>query len=106
MAVTPIGNMIYVNQNMQVSASKQTDFQARLDAQNLAANEASNEKEKDIQEVRPTEETYKVDPEKEHEKDKKEQEQEAKESAEENLSQDNKNDEKNDGKTHLLDITA
>lgn len=103
MAVSPVGNMIYVNQNMQVGASKQTDFQARLDAQNLAANEASNDKEKEVQEVRPTEETYKIDPEKEHEKDKKEQEEEAREASQE---KDLQKDEKSESKTHILDITA
>jgi len=52
MAVGPIGAMIYVN------------HQARLDAQNAAAVTATNEKSKEFQAVRPTEETYKIDPEK------------------------------------------
>lgn len=79
MAVSPIGAMIYTNQNMNAAAVKQTDFQNRLDMQNVAAAVATNEKSKEVQEVRPTEETYKIDPEKEHEKEKREQESGAKE---------------------------
>ena len=74
MAITPVGGMIYANQNMQAAATKQTDFQARLDAQNLAATESANAKDKEVREIRPTEETYKIDPEKEHQKEKSDEE--------------------------------
>lgn len=77
MAIGPIGAHIYVNQNMQVQASKQTDFQNKLDLQNVQAAAMANEKDKEVQEVRPPEETYKIDPEHEHEKEKKEQEENA-----------------------------
>jgi hypothetical protein len=66
MAIGPIGAHIYVNQNMQIQASKQTDFQNKLDLQNIQAAAVANEKDKDVQEVRPPEETYKIDPEHEH----------------------------------------
>lgn len=79
MAIGPIGAHIYVNQNMQVQASKQTDFQNRLEMQNLQAAAVANEKNKEVTEVRPTEETYKIDPENEHEKQKREEESGAKE---------------------------
>ena len=71
MAITPLGGVIYANQNMQIPASKQIDFQNKLDLQNVMAAEVLNEKEKEIEEVRPTEESYKIDPENEHEKEKK-----------------------------------
>ena len=74
MAITPVGGMVYANQNMQAAATKQTDFQARLDAQKMAASEATNDKNKEVREVRPTEETYKIDPEKEHQKEKSDEE--------------------------------
>ena len=70
MSITPIGGVIYANQNMQIPASKQIDFQNRVDLQNSAAAQLLNEKEKEVAEVRPTEETYKIDPEKEHEREK------------------------------------
>ena len=40
--------------------------------QNLQAAAVANEKNKEVTEVRPTEETYKIDPENEHEKQKRE----------------------------------
>lgn len=68
MAITPISNSIYVNQNAPVAASVQSDFQSKLDMQ-IAINAAAfAEKKKEVEEIRPTEETYKIDPENEHEK--------------------------------------
>ncbi|MBN2964438.1 hypothetical protein JWV37_06580 [Sulfurospirillum sp. T05] len=74
MAVSPIGGMVYANQSLPMAASKQMDFQTRMEAQNLAAGVAANEKDKEVQAVRPTEETHKIDPEREHEQKKKDQE--------------------------------
>lgn len=74
MAVTPIGGMVYANQSIPAAAAKQMDFQTRMEAQNLAAGVAANEKDKEVQAVRPTEETHKIDPEREHEQKKKDQE--------------------------------
>jgi hypothetical protein len=79
MAIGPIGSMVYTNQNMNAAAVKQTDFQNRLDMQNVAAAAATNEKDKEVREVRPAEEVYKIDPEKEHQKEKNEEETGAKE---------------------------
>lgn len=68
MAISPISNAIYVNQNAPAAASVQSDFQSKLDMQ-MAMNAAvSAEKKKEVEETRPTEETYKIDPENEHEK--------------------------------------
>lgn len=77
MPVSPLGNVIQVHQNMTAAATKQANFQSRLDLQESIASAAANEKNKEIQEVRPAEESYKIDPENEHEKQKHEQEQEA-----------------------------
>ncbi|MCR8679129.1 MULTISPECIES: hypothetical protein [Campylobacter] len=68
MAISPISNAIYVNQNTPAAASVQSDFQSKLDMQMAMNAAASAEKKKEVEEVRPTEETYKIDPENEHEK--------------------------------------
>lgn len=57
MAVGPIGNAIYVNQQMASVAGEQNAAQNKFDLQNLAAAAIANDKEKEVQEVRPTEET-------------------------------------------------
>ena len=68
MAITPISNSIYVNQDAPVAASVQSDFQSKLDMQIAINAAAAAEKKKEVEEIRPTEETYKIDPENEHEK--------------------------------------
>ena len=73
MAVGPVGSVIYTNQNMNVAASKQNDHQNRIELQNVINSPLSEEK-KEVKAIRPTEETYKIDPENEHEKDKHKQE--------------------------------
>ena len=70
MPVTPIGNTIFINQNMNVVANKQAEVQNRFDLQNLAAMALQEDASEEITQVRPTEETYKIDPEHEHEKKK------------------------------------
>ncbi len=104
MAISPLGGTIYANQNMQIPASKQIDFQNKLDLQNVQAAEILNEKEKEIEEVRPTEESYKIDPENEHEKEKSDEESGEKEQ-EGKLAQKIKKEIKKEKSTeHILDI--
>ena len=76
MAVTPLGNTIFINQNVNMVSSKVADVQNRFDLQNLAAASLASDEKQEVSEVRPTEETYKIDPENEHEKQKKKDEQE------------------------------
>ncbi len=104
MGISPIGGIIYTNQNMQVPASKQIDFQNKLDLQNVMAAEVLNEKEKEIEEVRPTEESYKIDPEKEHEKERHDEEAGEKEKETEFIHKIEKNKQKKKSSNHLLDI--
>ncbi len=68
MAVTPLGNVIQINQNAHVAANKAANVQNRFDIQALAANEIAKDKQKEVEEVRPTEETYEIDEDREHEK--------------------------------------
>ena len=74
MAVGPVGNTIYVNQQMATVASEKNAIQNRFELQNMAANAATNEKQKEVEEVRPTEENHMVDPDREHAKEEAEQE--------------------------------
>ena len=69
MAVTPLTNIIFVNQNMNVAASVQNMQFNRYDVQNAAAQALVNEKEKTIEESRPAEESHAIDPEREHARD-------------------------------------
>ena len=75
MAVTPLGNTIFINQNVNMVSNKVADVQNRFDLQNLAAASLASDEKQEVSEVRPTEETYKIDPKNEHEKQKGKQEQ-------------------------------
>lgn len=68
MAIGPVGNAIYVNQQMASVASEKTALQNRFELQNVAANALANDKQKEVEEVRPTEENHEVDPDREHQK--------------------------------------
>jgi len=73
MALGPIGNTIYVNQQMATVASEKNAILNRFELQSLAAASASQEARKEIEEVRPTEENQGVDPDREHTKEQAEQ---------------------------------
>jgi len=75
MAIGPVGAATYANQAMPVQATQQTSYQNRLDMQNALAASIADENKEEIEEVRPAEETYKIDPENEHEKEKSKEEQ-------------------------------
>ena len=74
MALGPIGNAIYVNQQTASVASAQGNQNNRFDLQNVAAQAAANEKDEKVLEVRPTEENQEVDPDREHQKNEADQE--------------------------------
>ena len=109
MAISPLGAVIYTNQNTTAAATKQTAFQNRAEMQNVMAGAIANEKDAVVKEVRPTEETYKIDPEKEHQKEKNEEETGAKE---EETTRDTKHKHLKESEdddtppTSLLDITV
>ncbi len=110
MAVGPVGNIIYSNQMMHVQASKQNDYQNSIQMQSVLATALQNEKDEEVQEVRPAEESYRIDPENEHERQKHDEESGA---TKEQMKQANENDE-NEAKEDeekplhqgLLDIKA
>ncbi|MGA9046829.1 hypothetical protein [Sulfuricurvum sp.] len=74
MALGPIGNTIYVNQQMASVASEKNAILNRFELQTLAAATAAQEAKKEIEEVRPTEENHAIDPDREHTKEQAEQE--------------------------------
>ena len=74
MALGPVGNAIYVNQQTASVSSIQNAHNNRVEFQNMVAQAAAQEKEKEVLEVRPTEESHEVDPDREHEKNMADQE--------------------------------
>jgi len=66
MAISPLGNTILVNQMTPAATSMQNAHNNRIDFQNMAAQAIVNEKQQEIEDVRPTEENHEVDPDREH----------------------------------------
>lgn len=96
MAIGPIGNAIYVNQQMASVASEQNAALNKFDLQNLAAAAIVNEKEKEVQAVRPTEEIHETNEDAERKKREEEENEKNKEKSEEK--------EEKSPPLHLLDI--
>ena len=69
MAIGPIGNAIYVNQQTATVSSLHGNQNNRFDLQNVMAQALANEKEEKVLEVRPTEENHEVDPDRDHQRD-------------------------------------
>ncbi len=106
MAITQLDGINFVNQNMNVTASRQIDLQGRIDFQNMIAAAAANDKTKEIEETRATEEGKEIDADREHNREKAEEE-----SGEKSEETKIKFDEKKVKDieiqtTHLLDIKA
>lgn len=101
MAIGAIGNAIFVNQQTATVSSIQGNHNNRFDLQNVMAQEIANEKEKEVTEVRPTEENQEVDEDREHQRDEADQETEARKRLKE---QDDEEDEEKSDFPHRLDI--
>lgn len=106
MAVSPLGNIIYVNQNMQAGTQLQGNHQARFDLQAFAGLEEFDEKQKELKEVRPTERSHEVDPDAEHEKKHADQEEEEREKLANHQEESHTDDEQPKPRLnmHILDI--
>ena len=83
MAIGPIGNAIYVNQQTASVASAQGNQNNKFDLQNVMAQAAVNAKDEKVLEVRPAEENHEVDPDREHQKNESDQATERNEKKEE-----------------------
>ena len=111
MAVTPLGNSNFINQNAPVVSQVNANQQARFDMQALLASELATQQNEEIKEVRPMEESYKIDPEKEHERQKSEEEASEFENEEQNAKakdeevlEDKLDSEEESEEPHVLDI--
>lgn len=108
MSVGAIGNAILVNQMTPAVTPLQGNQNTRFDLQNLAAQAAVQEKEKEVEEVRPTEENHAVDPDREHNRQEADEEmsEQMKKSAKKDEDTDKEIDKKDtiDEYHHLLDI--
>ena len=87
MAISPLGGVIYTNQNTPVVSHAHQLEQGKALLQNYVAAEIEKEKEARIEETRPAEEISAIKPDEEHEKDKHDQEQENEEEQEKKLKQ-------------------
>ena len=101
MAIGPVGNAIFVNQQTASVSSVANAHNNRVDFQNMVAQAAVNEKDEKVLEVRPTEENHEVDSDREHEKNEAEQQNARSEHKEEI----NENQEE-EFPIHKLDITV
>ncbi|MDT8339486.1 MAG: hypothetical protein RQ763_09815 [Sulfurimonas sp.] len=74
MAIGLVGNAIYVNQQTATATALQNAHNNRIEFQNMIAQAAAQEKEKEVLAVRPAEEVHEIDPDREHEKNEADQE--------------------------------
>ena len=72
--IGPVGSTVFVNQQTATVASAHGNQNNKFDLQNVMSQSIVNEKEKQILEVRPTEENQEVDPDREHQKNEADQE--------------------------------
>ena len=104
MAIGPIGAINYANQAMPAQTKIQANFQNRLDMQSSVAAAIQEDDKKEIEDIRPSEESYKIDPENEHEKEKQDEQSGEKEKEAEFLDKIEKSAKNKKSTTHLLDI--
>jgi len=69
MALGPVANAIFVNQQTASVASVQGNQNNRFDLQNVAAQAEVNKQDEKVLEVRPAEENHEVDEDREHQRD-------------------------------------
>jgi hypothetical protein len=101
MAVGLVGNAIYVNQQTATASSIQNAHNNRIEFQNVVAQAALQEKEAEVAEVRPIEETHMIDPEREHQKNEADQQENARSEHEKKEPQEEK---ELSEPLHILDI--
>jgi len=101
MAVGPVGNVIFANQQTASVASVANSHNNRVDFQNMVAQTTIQEKDEKVLEVRPTEENHGINPDSEHQKN--EADQETKRNENEEKSEEDSEDEFS---AHKLDITV
>lgn len=89
MAIGPIGNTIYVNQQTPVVSNAVANIQNRLDFQNMVANAEAQKRDEKVQEIRPAEDNKELNPDREHERQEADQEQNEHKKREKKATEDN-----------------
>ena len=102
MSVGAIGGTILVNQMTPAVTPLQGGQYTRFELQNVAAQAMVQEKQKEIEEVRPTEENHEVDPDREH--NRQEADEEMEQEPKKSTNDEKKSDEFPREGEHLLDI--
>lgn len=74
--ITPLGAVTYVNQNTQSGSIQHANAQQRLDFAAVVNEEMMRQEEQKVKEVRPTEESAKINPDEEREQPQDEEEDE------------------------------
>ena len=72
MAVSPIGNIVYVNQNQHANVSQQANQIHKAEFQGLINLNSFSDKLKELQEVRPTQESEAINKDRERESEERE----------------------------------
>jgi len=102
MSISPLGNVVLVNQMTPVATIPQNAHTNRVELQNFMAQAAIQEKEEQILEVREAEESHSLNPDREHYREEADEEMQ-------NMSQKKKNHKEDDDTSttsplHKLDI--
>ena len=66
MAISPLGNIVLVNQMTPAATAPQNAHNNRVELQNFMAQALLQEQDKEIQEVRELEESHALDPDRDH----------------------------------------
>jgi len=66
MAISPLGNIVLVNQMTPAATAPQNAHNNRVELQNFMAQALLQEQDKEIQEVREPEESHALDPDRDH----------------------------------------
>ena len=102
MAISPLGNIVLVNQMTPAATAPQNAHTNRVELQNFMAQAAVQERDEKVLELREAEESHALDPDREHYREESDEEMQ-------NMSQKKKNHEEEDDASetsplHKLDI--
>lgn len=104
MSVGAIGNAVLVNQMTPAVTPVQANQYTRFDLQNIAAQAAMQEKEQEIEEIRPAEENQKIDPDREEQREEADEETQNFPKKKNHEIKKEESEEESDEPVHLLDI--
>ncbi len=103
-SIGPVVSAVYTNQQMALVAGEKNALHNRFELQNLAANTSANAKQKEVEELRPTEEAHMIDPDREHAKKDNDRKMRQDRESEQDESENGYGDESIEAPLHRLDI--